>query len=360
MAGNLSTEDTAMRLVRNALDAGEWVEVRDARTGRSCYYNPRTKETTRDLRMTLVRGFDPSAARPCQSPAAGTQPATQRDAGSYTAQERADEVATLRQTLTRYEAELTELRHRVFSAGLERTIYDAPDRKSFKEKADAAEAELPVAVLREQLAAARALNLKLYLRVVQDRERSSLCARCGVDANAEPLVEVAHASLLADANIGFPTSLAPFTANAVDRVLMRAEAEGAGVGYLPSTYFPRGGDAFSHSTLKIQQQASLKPLPPSIVGGTAAAASDPSVYRHPSVSDTGSLMRASTAPSSAAPQSPSPAAPAGAANAAASVPRLVPRSAVTNFALNVTPARSGAVPTSLYDGGLHTSRARQR
>src|SRR5688572_14344225 len=61
MAGNIDLQDVASGMVQRALDSGEWRLVRDA-TGRQCYFNELTRETTRDLRVLLLKRHDWSKA----------------------------------------------------------------------------------------------------------------------------------------------------------------------------------------------------------------------------------------------------------------------------------------------------------
>jgi hypothetical protein len=226
MSGNL--EDAASRLVQEALAAGTWVEAHDTRQSQTYYFCPATKQTTRDLRMTLLRDFNavaPTQLRADVSAQGSAAPTTEKDH---------EAVADA------YEAEITHLRRCVF--GLQPSVQAPPDATS------------DVAVLQQQLAAARRLNVKLYDRVADDRQRAMLCRRCADVLPAGAVVVHPSPLVASAAHSTFPQSLKPFTSFATDNVMLRQSRDRDGMsggptpGYLPSSFRPAtdGVDPVTH------------------------------------------------------------------------------------------------------------------
>jgi hypothetical protein len=384
MAGNLDLTETASRLVRQAVDSGEWRLVRD-HSGRECYFNETTRETTRDLRILLLKRHDwakaggigaASLAKSTTSADGGDPIDSHFSRSSCVRQPTAEQqLAAARAALLAYEREVTELRIRLFETPKAASAFASQLHQhstNTKHRTAAAGSDVSSAatpsppptaatgtapgaseahVLQEQLAAARRLNAMLLERVTIDRQAKSLCSAC-LERVALPAVGVDHASLMAAETITFPESLRPFsTGSAVDRVATRAltgpdgysaVAPPISLGYLPATWQPK---PTSYGTLRPDFAESATSHAPLNGTGTSAGVTKPPPFNTPTPRRH-ALAETPSAGSTYYSPVPDPHGHRAATAAAA---------AGSRWGHAEQRRISAGVPQRLYDGGLHST-----
>ena len=141
------------RLEKKALASGEWLLVRDETTLRTCFYNPSTHETTRDLARFLLLNSAPAAKVETSAPPPPPPPSLE------------DELKAARQLNAAYEKELAHLRHCLQT--------NASSIVSLRVPPDSA-----AAACAEEIRALRELTSELYQRIVLDRQQRFVCAVC--------------------------------------------------------------------------------------------------------------------------------------------------------------------------------------
>ena len=175
-----SSMSTGEALVEQALRSGEWVEVVDQHTGKRCYHHPKTNKVVRDLRLELLREYNPLTHKPA---AVGEDQHSKKESKADWLKEPTleEQLKAARDLNNQYELELQHLRHCLFTNAdpekASQTMTSA--KKHLLQSSQPKDEREKILQLEEKVRVLQELNTRLYNRVVLDRETRNLCSSCG-------------------------------------------------------------------------------------------------------------------------------------------------------------------------------------